>query len=94
MSITTRTLRRDVLEEIDRLLAAGVPIMGTSPKSIAAAEDRELFRQLLEKVNLKSLINKAGHLIQQDLDSKKVKFESKFEEADWKVIINKNQIQN
>jgi len=38
----------------DRLLAAGVPILGTSPKSIAAAEDRELFRQLLEKVDLKS----------------------------------------
>ncbi|MBC8206338.1 MAG: carbamoyl-phosphate synthase large subunit [Kiritimatiellales bacterium] len=38
----------------DRLLAAGVPILGTSPKNIAAAEDRELFRQLLEKLNLKS----------------------------------------
>jgi len=38
----------------DRLMEAGVPILGTSPKSIAAAEDRELFRQLLEKVNLKS----------------------------------------
>ncbi|MBI9019727.1 MAG: carbamoyl-phosphate synthase large subunit [Verrucomicrobia bacterium] len=38
----------------DRLLAAGVPILGTSPKNIAAAEDRELFRQLLEKLELKS----------------------------------------
>lgn len=38
----------------DRLLEAGVPILGTSPKSIAAAEDRELFRQLLEKVELQS----------------------------------------
>ncbi|MDH3346461.1 MAG: carbamoyl-phosphate synthase large subunit, partial [Kiritimatiellaceae bacterium] len=37
----------------DRLLAAGVPILGTSPKSIAAAEDRELFRQLLDKLELK-----------------------------------------
>ncbi|MDF7822797.1 carbamoyl-phosphate synthase large subunit [Pontiellaceae bacterium B12227] len=38
----------------DRLLEAGVPILGTSPKSIAAAEDREQFRQLLEKVELQS----------------------------------------
>ncbi|MCC7300304.1 MAG: carbamoyl-phosphate synthase large subunit, partial [Verrucomicrobia bacterium] len=37
----------------DRLLAAGVPILGTSPKSIAMAEDRELFRQLLNKLELK-----------------------------------------
>ncbi|MBN2683886.1 MAG: carbamoyl-phosphate synthase large subunit [Pontiellaceae bacterium] len=37
----------------DRLLDAGVPILGTSPKSIAAAEDRELFRQLLDKLQLK-----------------------------------------
>jgi carbamoyl-phosphate synthase large subunit len=37
----------------DRLLDAGVPILGTSPKSIAAAEDRELFRQLLDKLELK-----------------------------------------
>ncbi|NNJ70087.1 MAG: carbamoyl-phosphate synthase large subunit [Kiritimatiellales bacterium] len=37
----------------DRLLEAGVPILGTSPKSIAAAEDRELFRQLLDKLKLK-----------------------------------------
>ncbi len=37
----------------DRLFEAGVPILGTSPKSIAAAEDRELFRQLLDKLQLK-----------------------------------------
>jgi carbamoyl-phosphate synthase large subunit len=37
----------------DRLLEAGVPILGTSPNSIAAAEDRELFRQLLNKLELK-----------------------------------------
>jgi carbamoyl-phosphate synthase large subunit len=37
----------------DRLLEAGVPILGTSPKSIAAAEDREQFRQLLDKLKLK-----------------------------------------
>jgi carbamoyl-phosphate synthase large subunit len=37
----------------DRLLAAGVPILGTSPKSIAMAEDRELFRQMIIKLDLK-----------------------------------------
>ena len=37
----------------ERLLEAGVPILGTSPKSIAAAEDREQFRQLLDKLELK-----------------------------------------
>jgi carbamoyl-phosphate synthase large subunit len=37
----------------DRLLNAGVPILGTSPKSIAAAEDREQFRVLLDKLQLK-----------------------------------------
>ena len=37
----------------DRLLAAGVPILGTSPESIAMAEDREQFRVLLDKLNLK-----------------------------------------
>ena len=37
----------------ERLLDAGVPILGTSPKSIAAAEDREQFRQLLDKLELK-----------------------------------------
>jgi carbamoyl-phosphate synthase large subunit len=32
---------------------AGVPIIGTSPKSIAAAEDRDLFRTLLKKLGLR-----------------------------------------
>ncbi len=45
-----------------------------------------------EKVNLKSLIKKAGALIQQDLQRKNITFETHFDEADWKVIINKNQI--
>jgi carbamoyl-phosphate synthase large subunit len=31
---------------------AGVPIIGTSPKDIAAAEDRDLFRTLLKKLGL------------------------------------------
>ena len=37
----------------DKLLEAGVSILGTSPESIAKAEDRELFRQLLNNLNLK-----------------------------------------
>ena len=37
----------------DKLLDAGVSILGTSPESIAKAEDRELFRQLLNNLNLK-----------------------------------------
>jgi carbamoyl-phosphate synthase large subunit len=35
------------------LMNAGVPILGTSPESIAGAEDRELFRQVLLKLDLK-----------------------------------------
>ena len=36
----------------ERLMEAGVPILGLH-LSIAAAEDRELFRQLLDKLSLK-----------------------------------------
>ncbi len=35
-----------------RLKAAGVPIIGTTPDSIARAEDRELFRDVVERLNL------------------------------------------
>ena len=35
-----------------RLKAAGAPVIGTSPESIARAEDRELFREVVEKLNL------------------------------------------
>ena len=37
----------------DQLVRAGVPILGTTPESIAAAEDRELCRLLLDKLGLK-----------------------------------------
>jgi carbamoyl-phosphate synthase large subunit len=33
-----------------RLKAAGAPIIGTSPDSIARAEDRKLFRDVVEKL--------------------------------------------
>jgi carbamoyl-phosphate synthase large subunit len=35
------------------LEAAGIPIIGTSPRSIDLAEDRELFKALLEKLDLR-----------------------------------------
>ena len=35
-----------------RLKDAGAPIIGTSPESIAKAEDRKLFRDVVEKLNL------------------------------------------
>ncbi len=36
-----------------RLARAGVRILGTSPEATSRAEDRELFRQLIEKLNLR-----------------------------------------
>jgi len=39
------------LKLADSLLAAGAPIIGTSPKSIDMAEDRELFGNLLKKLD-------------------------------------------
>jgi len=39
------------------LKANGVNIIGTSPESIDAAEDREIFKKILEKLNLKQPIN-------------------------------------
>ncbi len=39
------------------LKANGVNIIGTSPESIDAAEDREIFKHILEKLNLKQPVN-------------------------------------
>lgn len=39
------------------LKANGVNIIGTSPESIDAAEDREIFKRILEKLNLKQPVN-------------------------------------
>ena len=39
------------------LKAAGVPIIGTSPESIDAAEDRELFKRILEREGLRQPAN-------------------------------------
>ena len=49
----------------DRLMGAGVPILGTSPRSIAAAEDRELFRQLLDKLELKQPESATARTLEQ-----------------------------
>ena len=49
----------------ERLMDAGVPILGTSPKSIAAAEDRELFRQLLDKLELKQPASATATTLEQ-----------------------------
>ncbi|MDQ7031966.1 MAG: carbamoyl-phosphate synthase large subunit [Desulfonauticus sp.] len=49
------------------LLEAGLPILGTSPKSIDRAEDRELFKQMLEKLNLKQPDNGTAFSLDQAL---------------------------
>ncbi len=40
-----------------RLKAAGAPIVGTSPENIARAEDRELFREAVERLGLRQPCN-------------------------------------
>lgn len=50
------------------LLEAGVPILGTSPKSIDRAEDRELFKQMLEKLNLKQPANGTAFSLEDALN--------------------------
>ncbi|UCD87660.1 MAG: carbamoyl-phosphate synthase large subunit [Desulfobacterales bacterium] len=42
------------------LSEAGVPILGTSPESIALAEDRELFKNLLRKLGLRQPENRTA----------------------------------
>ena len=46
------------LKLANRLQAAGVPIIGTSPDAIDEAEDRERFQQLIEKLGLRQPPNK------------------------------------
>ena len=47
-----------------RLEQAGVPIVGTSPKSIELAEDRKFFSALLDKLGLKQA--EAGTAVSED----------------------------
>lgn len=46
------------LKLANRLQAAGVPIIGTSPDAIDEAEDRERFQKLIEKLNLRQPPNR------------------------------------
>ena len=49
----------------DKLLEAGVPVLGTSPHSIATAEDRELFRQLLDNLELKQPLSSTAKTLKE-----------------------------
>lgn len=50
-----------------QLEAAGVPILGTSPDSIAAAEDRERFERLLNRLGVPKPPGRAVHSLSQAL---------------------------
>lgn len=50
------------------LLAAGAPIIGTSPDSIDLAEDRERFQQLIEQLGLRQPPNRTARDPQQALE--------------------------
>ena len=48
------------LKLVDRLHAAGVPIIGTSPDAIDRAEDRERFQSVIDKVGLRQPSNRTA----------------------------------
>ena len=48
------------LKLVDRLHAAGVPIIGTSPDAIDRAEDRERFQAVIDKVGLRQPTNRTA----------------------------------
>jgi len=50
------------------LKAFGVNIIGTSPESIDAAEDRQLFKQILDKLGLKQPNNAIAHSAEEAYD--------------------------
>ena len=47
----------------ERLEAAGAPIIGTTPDSIARAEDRERFREVVEKPQALTARQRCRHLL-------------------------------
>lgn len=49
-------------------------------------------RYQTEKVDLRQLVDKAKDLVEADLRKKKIKFEVEYGDADWSVIVSKNQI--
>ncbi|MDY6953212.1 MAG: carbamoyl-phosphate synthase large subunit [Thermodesulfobacteriota bacterium] len=50
------------------LAEAGVPIIGTSPQSIALAEDRELFKEVLKKLGLRQPDNGTAMGVSEAMD--------------------------
>ncbi len=58
------------LNLVDSLSAAGVNILGTSPESIAVAEDRELFRAVLQEIGLVQPENGTALSIEEALESR------------------------
>ncbi|MBF0253089.1 MAG: carbamoyl-phosphate synthase large subunit, partial [Candidatus Omnitrophica bacterium] len=49
----------------EKLLKAGVPIIGTSVASIALSEDREQFKQLINKLSLKQPLNDTAFSVEE-----------------------------
>ncbi len=45
-----------------------------------------------EKIDLRKVVRRASELVGPDMRKKRIKFEAEYEDADWDVIINKNQI--
>ncbi len=45
-----------------------------------------------ERIDLRHVVNKASELVGPDLRKKNISYSSAFDEADWNVIVNKNQI--
>ena len=45
-----------------------------------------------EKVDLRQLVERAGELVGPDLRKRKIDWTANFEQTDWEIIVNKNQI--
>ncbi|MCY4128403.1 MAG: carbamoyl-phosphate synthase large subunit [Gammaproteobacteria bacterium] len=57
------------LKLVDQLSELGVKIIGTDSKAITRAEDRELFKQLIERINLKQPNNSTVVSIEEGLSA-------------------------
>jgi len=49
-------------------------------------------RYQTEKVDLRQLVDRARELVDADLRKSKIGFQAEYEDADWSIIVNKNQI--
>ena len=45
-----------------------------------------------EKIDLRLVVERAAELVEADLRKKKIQFEASYDDAEWNVIVNKNQI--